>query len=131
MHNSPCWEDPGATESIDDPHRSQIRLGPPTRQYARIVEGDQTTGQDEWMPLIPIPLDSWLGVVTIYKQKINLIMPISCRVKAELLDPDDSSIAATPNRSVCRSPGGVDTRSTAQVKGVYQPERSVGRHRLA
>jgi hypothetical protein len=70
-------------------------------------------------------------VVTVYKQKIDFTLPIFCRVGAEFLDPNNSAVPATLNRSVCRALHGVNPAQTAEVKRIYQPEGSITRHRLA
>jgi len=60
-----------------------------------------------------------------------LTVPIIYRIEAEFVDPDDPSVLATLDGSVCRALRGVDEPPAAKVERVNQPEGSARRHGLA
>src|SRR6266568_546027 len=115
---SPAWsnrnsgvESVGNCNSSGAFNRTPVRLGPPSWKQPCVVESDHATRHYKTIPVVPIPLDSWLRVVSIDEKKVDLIMPVFCRIETEFLYPNDSSIGATLNRPVRRSPHGVNARS--------------------
>jgi len=94
------------------------------------MEGNYPSSDNILMPIIPIPLDPGLRVITINEQKIDLFKPLLYSLEAEFVYPSYAPIVNFVYCAVCHPFYGVKTLEATKVEWVNQPKLSLGRHYL-
>jgi hypothetical protein len=131
LRNSPFWKDLLTKQSINKFYGAPIRPSPAVWKHRGVMKCNHAAGNYKWVPVVPIPLNTFFRVVSIQKEEVNLMPPANDGVEAEFFDPNDRSVSAIFDYSVSRSFRSIDGTHPAEMERVDQPKCSAGRHCLA
>jgi hypothetical protein len=118
FHNCPFWRSILSKNTVYELHGAVVRAGPATFKHNRVMEDCDSSGLDEWAPVIPILCDSVLAMVPVNEKEIEGLRPAFCSLVAEFFDPNNATPIATLNRAVCHPLREIEKRDAAEVKWI-------------